>query len=93
MPVNKGIMSKHTFLITVSLFLALFAESQSQMIKGTIVPVNKKPILILPVVDKEDTVSKINTTANSSSPVLLKKQILSPLFALDTTVLKNYTNT
>src|ERR1019366_298590 len=86
-------MIKHTFLFTASLFLALFAESQSQMIKGTIVPENKKPILILPIADKADTVSKINNAVNSSSAIPLKKQITSPLFALDTTILKNYDST
>lgn len=86
-------MLKHTFLFTVSLFLTLFAESQSQMIKGTIVPVNKKPILILPKADKGDTLSIINNATTKPIAIPLKKQIPSPLFALDTTVLKNYDST
>ncbi|MDE3144069.1 MAG: hypothetical protein KGL19_07935, partial [Bacteroidota bacterium] len=63
-------MKKKLFLLTTSVFLFSFAMAQSQVIKGTIVPVKKKAVIILPV-NKKD--SSVVAQKKDTSAVIKKK--------------------
>ena len=65
-------MKCKSFLFSVTIFISSFAVAQSQMIYGTIVPVKKKSVVLLPG-NKKDTIpsaqKKADAVPNLKNPV------------------------
>lgn len=87
-------MNKKLFLLTATAFLFSLAMSQSQVIKGTIVPVKKKAVIILPANKKDTSIiaqkkdsavvaQKKDSSKPKSQPFINGKPVLQ---GLDTTV-------
>ncbi len=83
-------MNKKLFLLNTITFLFSFAMAQSQVLKGTIVPLKKKSIVILPT-NKKDS---IETAIKQAAPIPQLKspiKVQSALQGLDTTIKTNNT--
>jgi len=80
-------MKSKSFLFIVTLFLFSFANAQSQMITGTLVPDKKKAVVFLPGNKKDTVPSAQNGSTAVTKPVAAENKIKTPLDVLDTTLI------